>query len=148
MQLRVVQQQRMREAPGRILKEKSTKPAAPEPTQAKVTAKAPNDAWLIDLTAVPIGGVGFWVPWIPFSLPQCWPFCYWVGAVMDMYSRRIQGVAVFCREPTSKQIRSFLNRVVAHHRTHSSRRQSTRMSTIVSPTSGTSTCKSRVATGR
>ncbi len=28
----------------------------------------------IDLTAVPTGG-GFWAPWSPLALPQCWPFC-------------------------------------------------------------------------
>ena len=48
-----------------------------------------NDAWVIDLTAVPATGFGFWISWLPNSAPQCWPFCYWVGAVLDMYSRRV-----------------------------------------------------------
>ena len=98
----------------RIVKERgpATPPPAIEPALELVRAKRPNDAWLIDLTAVPIGGFGFWVRWLPFSVPQCWPFCYWVGAVVDMYSRRVQGLAVFRREPTAKRIRTFLTRVV------------------------------------
>jgi hypothetical protein len=42
-----------------------------------VTAKYPNHVWHVDLTAVPIAG--FWVPWPPFTLPQVWPFCWWVA---------------------------------------------------------------------
>jgi len=38
----------------------------------------------VDLTAVPIGG--FWTSWLPFALPQCWPFCWWVVVVIDHYS--------------------------------------------------------------
>ncbi len=95
----------------RIVKEPA--PAAPPPAakQALVRAKSANEAWLIDLTAVPIGGFGFWISWLPFSVPLCWPFCYWVGAVVDMYSRRALGIAVFRREPSSARIRSFLQRV-------------------------------------
>ena len=95
----------------RIVKEPP--PATPPPAakRALVRANSANGAWLIDLTAVPIGGFGFWISWLPFSVPQCWPFCYWVGAVVDMYSRRALGIAVFRREPSSARIRSFLQRV-------------------------------------
>ncbi len=100
---------------GRIVKEPAL--GSPEPTTQSdgplVLAERPNQAWLIDLTTVPIGGFGFWVPWFPFSLPQCWPFCYWVGAILDVYSRRVQGVAIFRKEPTAKRIRSFLSRVAS-----------------------------------
>ncbi len=56
---------------------------------------------------------GFWISWLPFSVAQCWPFCYWVAAVVDVYSRRVQGIAVFRKEPTARRIRSFLSRVVS-----------------------------------
>lgn len=23
--------------------------------------------------------LGFWASWVPFALPQVWPFCWWVG---------------------------------------------------------------------
>ena len=64
---------------GRIVNEQP--PAAPpvseipEIDERHVTAKRPNHVWNVDLTTVPICG-GFWVPWSPFTLPQCWPFCW------------------------------------------------------------------------
>jgi putative transposase len=100
---------------GRILKEKpAPKPAAHQSPQTKervVTSKYPNHLWMTDLTTVPIGS-GFWVSWLPFSLPQCWPFCWWIGAVIDHYSRRIMGVTLFWKEPTSQAVRAFLGRVM------------------------------------
>jgi len=100
---------------GRILKEKpAPKPAAHQSPQTKervVTSKYPNHLWMTDLTTVPIGS-GFWVSWLPFSLPQCWPFCWWIGVVIDHYSRRIMGVTLFWQEPTSQAVRAFLGRVM------------------------------------
>ena len=100
---------------GRILKEKpAPKPAATQPSQAKervVTSKYPNHLWMTDLTIAPIGA-GFWTTWLPFSLPQYWPFCWWVGVVIDHYSRRIMGVTLFRRQPTSEALRAFLGRVM------------------------------------
>ncbi len=66
---------------------------------------------MTDLTTMPIGS-GFWVSWLPFSLPQCWPFCWWIGVVIDHYSRRIMGVTLFWKEPTSQAVRAFLGRVM------------------------------------
>jgi transcriptional regulator with XRE-family HTH domain len=40
-----------------------------------VTAKCPGDVWHVDLTTVPTG-TGFWVPWVPFALPQSWPLLF------------------------------------------------------------------------
>jgi len=72
-----------------------------------VTAKRPNHIWHIDLTAIPTS-VGFWAPWLPFALPQCWPFCWWVAVVLDHYSRHVMGVATFKNSPTSRSIQKFL----------------------------------------
>ena len=77
-----------------------------------VVAKAPNQVWHVDLTTVPTGG-GFWAPWLPFSLPQGWPFCWWVAVAIDHFSRRVVGFAVFTKQPTSIDVRQFLGRAVA-----------------------------------
>jgi transposase InsO family protein len=55
---------------------------------------------------------GFWTSWLPFALPQCWPFCWWVAVVLDHYSRRMMGFAVFARQPTSVQVRALLARTI------------------------------------
>ena len=49
---------------------------------------------------------------LPFALPQCWPFCWWAAAVVDHFSRRVMGVAVFRQQPTSEAVREFLGRVI------------------------------------
>ena len=76
-----------------------------------VTARRPNHVWHADITTVPTN-IGFWVPWFPHSVPTFWPFCWFVAVVEDHFSRRVMGVAVFKKEPTSKAIRSFLDRVI------------------------------------
>ena len=70
---------------GRILKEKPVKIDSNEVADARtVTAKRPNHVWHVDLTTVPTGR-GFWTAWLPFSVPQCWPFCWWVAVVVDHF---------------------------------------------------------------
>jgi transposase InsO family protein len=81
------------------------------PSARRVTAREPNHVWHVDLTVVPTS-LGFWTSWLPFALPQCWPFCWWVSIVLDHYSRRALGFAVFVRQPTSEQVRQFLGRVI------------------------------------
>jgi putative transposase len=98
---------------GRITKE----PLPPKIQEAAaasgrvVTAKRPNHVWHIDMTTVPTGG-GFWASWLPLALPQCWPFCWWLAVVVDHYSRRAMGFAVFYRRPDSLSIRRFLGRTI------------------------------------
>jgi putative transposase len=115
---------------GRILKEapyakppgkQVASPQSTEETQAEnvlaeaaqrvVTAKRINHVWHVDLTLVPTE-LGFWTSWLPFSLPQCWPFGYWVGVVIDHFSRRAMGFAVFQKNPDSRDVRSFLGRAM------------------------------------
>jgi transposase InsO family protein len=76
-----------------------------------VTAKRPGDVWHVDLTTVPTG-TGFWVPWVPFALPQQWPFCWWVSVVIDHFSRAVVGFAVFRDRPTSGDIQRLLDRAI------------------------------------
>jgi len=75
-----------------------------------VTAKSPNRVWHLDLTTVPTIG-GFWIPWLPFAIPQRWPFCWWVAVVVDHFSRRAIGSAHFKTEPTARDMTTFLGGV-------------------------------------
>ena len=52
--------------------------------------------------------MGFWSPWLPFALPQCWPFCWWVAVIIDHYSRRVMGFAAFRNNPASESVQYFL----------------------------------------
>ncbi len=77
-----------------------------------LTAKRPNHVWHVDLTTVPTAA-GFWTTWLPFALPQCWPFCWWVAVAIDHFSRRVMGVSLFAKQPTSVAVRTFLGRTIA-----------------------------------
>ena len=65
----------------------------------------------MDLSAVPIVA-GLALPWLPFALPQRWPFCWWVATAIDHFSRRVVGLAAFDRQPSSVQVRQFLARAI------------------------------------
>jgi len=88
--------------------------AAPEidiATTRVVTAKHPGHTWHIDLTAVPTWS-GFWVPWMPFAVPQSWPFCWWIAVAVDHFSRTVVGFSVFFKRPTSAEVQRFLNQAI------------------------------------
>jgi hypothetical protein len=78
---------------GMLRKKPCREPFVSEPkpdTQERiVTATYPGHVWHVNLAAVPTGGS--WTSWLPFSLPQCWPFCYWMALVEDHFSRRVMG---------------------------------------------------------
>jgi len=84
---------------------KSIRPSKPR----TVVAKRPNRVWHLDLSTVPTIG-GFWISWLPFALPQRWPFCWWVAVVVDHFSRRTMGVTHFKKEPTAREVTNFLGR--------------------------------------
>ena len=87
------------------------KPRTSRPSKPKtITAKRPNHVWHLDLTTVPTIG-GFWISWLPFALPQRWPFCWWVAVIVDHYSRRVMGTAHFKKEPTAREITQWLGRL-------------------------------------
>ena len=95
---------------------RSPMPTQPLARRRRVVAKYPGHTWHIDLTAVPTRA-GFWVPWFPFSLPQRWPFCWWVAVVVDQVSPgAFVGFAVFSKLPSSDQIQSFLDRAIRRTR--------------------------------
>ena len=47
-----------------------------------------------------------------WTLPQCWPFCWWVLAIVDHFSRRALAFAIFKREPDANQVCVVLNRTL------------------------------------
>jgi transposase InsO family protein len=97
----------------RMLAERSRPEPAPvsSPFPRVVTARNPNHVWHCDLTTVPTS-FGFWTSWFPWSLPQCWPFCWWIAVIVDHFSRRTMGFAVFEQQPSSVAIRTFLGRAI------------------------------------
>jgi putative transposase len=76
-----------------------------------VTARGPNHVWHLDLTTVPTS-LGFWTSWLPFALPQRWPFCWWLAVAVDHYSRRIVGFRPFPQQPRSDAVRAFAQRAI------------------------------------
>jgi len=101
---------------GRILDEKPS--VAPEPSPSKdsgkssrIVSKYPNHTWHADTTAVPISG-GFWTNWLPNALSQRWPVCWWQLNVVDHFSRRSMGFAVFKTRPTSEEVTAALDRII------------------------------------
>jgi putative transposase len=102
---------------GRILKAKPqpVPPAKGGDMASKkrvVTAKYPNHLWHTDLTVIPTAR-GFWTTWLPFTLPQCWPFAWWLALAEDHFSRRVMGYAVFLKEPSSAEVCMMLGRGIA-----------------------------------
>ena len=78
-----------------------------------VTARYPHHLWHVDLTVIPTAA-GFWVPWVPFSLPIVWPFAWTVAVILDHFSRTVVASAVYPRQPTARQICALLERAARH----------------------------------
>jgi transposase InsO family protein len=88
-----------------------------ERRRRRVVARYPGHTWHVDLTTVPTRA-GFWVPWFPFTLPQSWPFCWWVAVAIDQLSRVCVGFAVFAKYPSSVEVQRFLDRAARTHGKH------------------------------
>ncbi len=108
----------------RLARERSKPPRAPDPSRVsrdreaaalgkarRVTSRHPHHLWHADLTIVPTA-LGCWVPWIPQAMLQCWPFCWWVGIVLDHYSRAVVATGVFSKQPTGQEVCWLLGRAV------------------------------------
>lgn len=74
----------------------------------KIVARRPDQVWHSDMTTVPTS-LGLWTSAFPFSLPQCWPFCWWLTVVADQYSKKIMGFAFSRRTPNAKAVRSLMS---------------------------------------
>ncbi len=75
-----------------------------------IVAKYEHHVWHIDWTLLPI--LGTWVSWYPFCLPPCYPFFYWLGAVMDQHTRKIVGTRLFLKQPSAAKTLAFLDLAV------------------------------------
>src|SRR4029434_2314507 len=73
---------------------------ASEKAPRAVTARHPNQVWHVDLTTVPTA-LGFCTSWLPFTLPQIWPFCWLLTVTVDHCSRQMMGFAVYRNSPSS-----------------------------------------------
>ncbi len=82
-------------------------PAATARSERRIRSSRPNHIWLVDLTTVPTLA-GFWISWLPWSVPQRWPFSCWVAVGVDHFSRRIMGVRVFRGRPKAVAVNAFL----------------------------------------
>jgi transposase InsO family protein len=94
-------------------------PTTPAPEKAAsgatVIAKRVDHVWGIDLTVVPTSG--WWSPWKPHAVLPVWPFCWWITAVVDAYSRAVVAFAVFRSQPSGAEIADVLQRAVVGHGT-------------------------------
>jgi len=86
-------------------------PVATVRSECRIRSSRPNHIWLVDLTTVPTLA-GFWKPWLPWSVPQRWPFCCWFAVGVDHFSRRIMGVRVFRIRPTAVAVSAFLSGMI------------------------------------
>ena len=90
--------------------ESPEKPESPNP-QREIIANYSDHVWSLDFTEVPTE-TGFWVPWKPNSITQCWPYCWHVLNLVDHFSRRSPGMAVFDKAPTSEAMTAELARII------------------------------------
>lgn len=68
-----------------------------------VTAKGPHEVWHVDLTLLPTI-TGWWTPWFPFASLQRWPFCFWLAAVLDHFSRTVVAWKLFLGQPNGDEV--------------------------------------------
>ena len=80
--------------------------------KGSIVSKYPGRSFHADPTAVPISG-GFWTNWSPNAIGQRWPACWRVLNVIDHYSRRSMGFAVFKYRPTSEEVTGALDRIMS-----------------------------------
>ena len=81
------------------------------PPPRHIRSREPDHIWNVDLTTVPTA-LGFWCSWMPRSVSQRWPFCWWVAVTVDHCSRRVMGFALFEQQPTSRAVRTFLGHAI------------------------------------
>ncbi len=105
---------------GRMLRERPRWEAVSKSTHSgrRIRAKEPDHLWNVDLSTVPTAMV-LWCAWLPWALPQRWPFCWWIAVAVDHFSRRVMGFAVFEQQPTSAAVRAFLGRAIRAARSRS-----------------------------
>jgi len=99
----------------RIINEPPAVPAvveddSPSPKSRILKSKHRNHIWSSDLTLVPTDH-GFWLPIAPDTLPQEHPYCFHILNVIDHFSRRYMGFAVFHKNPTADEVVAAMKRI-------------------------------------
>ena len=87
---------------------------AEKPKQNEVKTFYANHVWSGDLTETSTSN-GFWCPWTPFAVPQQFPYCWSLYIVIDHFSRRIMGFAIFKTQPTADDICQAMDRICAEN---------------------------------
>jgi transposase InsO family protein len=70
----------------------------------------PSHLWCADLTLVPTD-YGFWMPNSPDAIPQTHPYCFHVLNVIDHFSRRYMGFAIFPQNPSAHDVVAAMKRI-------------------------------------
>ena len=89
-------------------------PAAPRPGGepkrggSGVVAKYENHVWHVDLTFVPLFALA--APWWPGAMWFGFPFGWWIGGVVDQYTRRAVRMEVFGRALNGADVVALLRR--------------------------------------
>ncbi len=101
---------------GRILNERpavgpDSSPCEDGGKTSRIVSKYASHTWHADLTAVPISG-GFWTSRIPNALCPRWPVCWWQLNVVDHFSRRCMGFAVFKVRPKSEEVTDAIDAIM------------------------------------
>jgi transposase InsO family protein len=88
----------------------------PEPEEEveirRIISRHPDHTWLVDLTQASTWG-GFWISWLPYALPPVWPFCWWIAVIIDHFSRKVIGFAVFMKQPKAEDITNMLDKAIS-----------------------------------
>jgi putative transposase len=83
---------------------------SPLPKPRVLKSNYPNHIWGGDITLVPTDH-GFWLPISPDAMPQEHPYCFHVLNVIDHFSRRYMGFAVFLKNPTADEVVAAIKRI-------------------------------------
>jgi transposase InsO family protein len=83
----------------------------PDKKKKAIISKHPNHIWMMDLSAIPMSD-GFWVSWIPNALKQVWPFCWWALVIIDHFSRKSIGFALFKKQPSSEDVTNAVDKAI------------------------------------
>ena len=85
-------------------------PDSPSAKPRILKSNYPNHIWSGDITLVPTDH-GFWLPILPDAMPQEHPYCYHILNVIDHFSRRYMGFAVFHKNPTADEVVATMKRI-------------------------------------
>jgi len=81
--------------------------AAADPAPRQIRARCPHAIWHVDLTPLPLCAMR--TVYEPGKVPPSQPYAFWLGAVLDNYTRAIVGFEVFEQRPTGEEVCEMLD---------------------------------------